>query len=243
MSDGAGRHALGTVLRHPIIAAVLAGLILAAVLGGGRSNTPSSQSSSIPTSPTNTKSTPTLPQPSATQLQAVLVPASAYHRLLPDFYDLLDQDSDSYALQGGIPALKLCNSALPTSDLGPDSASAYVSVPVGARPNIYYGSDAASFTANGATQFLAAAAQQAPTCGWRSLPGPPLGSQTIRLTMDVQSPGGDTLYGDVILVRAGSAVAEIATATVSGSHSADAEGLAEGVAKRLTLAERTAAGR
>jgi hypothetical protein len=168
-----------------------------------------------------------------------LVPASAYNRLLPDFYDLLDQDSGSYALQGGISALKLCNTELPTPGLGPDSSSAYVSVPPGVRPNIYFGSDAASFTGSGAVQFLKAAGQQAPACGWRSLPGPPLDSQTVRLTMDVRSPDSDTLHGDVILVRAGKAVAAIATATVSGSHSSDAEGLAEGVAKRLALAVRS----
>ena len=166
-------------------------------------------------SSTTTRSTPSSAGPtlSAMQLEAVLVPGAAYNRLLPDFYGTPDQDPDSYALQGGIPALKLCNSPLPAPGLGNDASSAYRAVPAGARPFIYFASDAASFTGGGAAQFLAAASEQGPARGWRLLPGPD--SQFVRLTMDVQSPNGDTLHGDVILVRSGFAVGEVGTATTT----------------------------
>ncbi len=176
------------------------------------------------------------PQLTANQLKPVLVSQAAWQGIVPSSYDpsTIGQDTSNYALQGGLPALKLCSATIPAPGLGADVSSAYDLI---GEPTIYYASDAASFAGQGAKQLVSAAAAQAPNCGWRSLPGPQLDDQVVRLTMDQNGPTGTPLHDDVILVRDGAAVTEVATATVSGTHSADAESLAQGAAQRLAQAE------
>ena len=135
-----------------------------------------------------------------------------------------------------MPSLKLCNSAIQIPGLGADSSSSYQSVTV-VPGDIYFGSDAASFAGRGAEQLLTTAASQGPTCGWRPIPGPRLDDQVVRLTTDQAGPESTTLHDDVILVRSGAAVLEVGTAVFGGSHSNDAEMLAEGAAQRLAQAE------
>ncbi len=209
----------------------------------GRSGTTSSSGTTLDrvTSTTKAQQTTTVSlgvELTAAQLAPVLVPSASYRRLFPDFYDLLNQDGNNRALQGGIPSLHLCNGPLPTVGLGAETASSYVSVPPGVRPNIYFGSNAASFSGMGAKVFLDNAAQEAPTCGWRILPGAILDDQVVRLTMDQQDPDGD-VHADVILVRKEACVVEIGTATTSGTHSSDAEIIAVGAATRLAQAIQT----
>jgi hypothetical protein len=176
-------------------------------------------------------------QLTATQANAILVPKSAYEKLPSASNGIVDADSDSYALQGGIPALKLCNSAIQIPGAGADASSSYKSVTV-LPGDIYFGSAAASFAGQGAKQLLVKAKSEGPTCGWRSLSGARLDDQTVRLTTDQEGPEGNTLHDDVILVRSGAAVLEVGTAVFSGSHSSDAEILAEGAAKGLAHAEQ-----
>lgn len=176
-------------------------------------------------------------QLTSARLNAVLVPQSDYQKLPTVSDNGLQADSDSYALQGGIPSLKLCNSPIQAPGLGADSSSSYESVTV-LPGNIYFGSDAGSFSGQGAAELLSTAASQGPSCDWRSLPGPQLDDQVVRLTKDQSGPEDTTLHNDLILVRSGAAVLEVGTAVFSGSHSADAEMLAEGAARRLAQAER-----
>ena len=68
------------------------------------------------------------------------------------------------------------------------------------------------------------------------LPGPPIAEQVVRLSMDQTSAEGALLHTDVIVMRDSGAVAEVATETVSGTHSAQAEELAVGTARRLAQA-------
>jgi hypothetical protein len=237
-----------------VIAAVVGGLILAGVLGvirsmsSGQSRVTSSHSTSSSgshgppaggsgsTGPTGSTTSPG-PQLTASQLTAILVPRSAYQKL-PDFSGSAGvlADTSNYALQGGVPSLTLCNSAIRIPGLGADSASSYQGG-FTTSGNAYIGSDAASFAGTGAAQLLSSAAAQGQTCGWRSIPGPRLDDQVVRLTTDQAGPSEVTLHDDVILVRSGAAVLEIGSAVFSGSHSSDAETLAEGAAQRLAQAE------
>lgn len=255
MTEGSERHGLRAVLRHPVIAAVVSGLILAGIFGAlrsmssGQSRVSSSRSTSPSGSPKGppaggpgstgtTGSTTSLgPQLTASQLTAILVPQSAYQKL-PDFSGDAGvlADTSNYALQGGVPSLKLCNSAIRIPALGADSSSSYQGG-FTAEGNAYIGSDAASFEGTGAEQLLSSAAAQGPTCGWRIIPGPRLDDQVIRLTTDKTGPSEVILHDDIILVRSGAAVLEIGSAVFSGSHSSDAETLAEGAAQRLAQAE------
>ena len=174
------------------------------------------------------------PTLSADQLTPVLVKLSAYQPLLGQ-YGSANPDASSYGLQGGIPALQLCNSKIPTPGLAADTATSYVGYPSNS-PTSYFGSDAASFTGQGAREFVSAAARQALVCGWRSLPGKQLDDQVVRLTTDQQSPNNDMLHDDVILIRDKSCVLEIGLAESSGTHSSDADALAVAAARRLALA-------
>ena len=133
-------------------------------------------------------------------------------------------------------SLKLCNSSIQTSGFKGDSSFSYESVTV-LPGNIYFGSDAASFAGLGAKQLLDDAASEGPSCDWSSVYGRRLDDQSVRLTKDQEGPEGTTLRDDVILVRSGAAVVEVGTAVFSGSHSSDAEILAEGAAQRLAHAE------
>ncbi len=191
--------------------------------------------------PTNHTSHPhieeAVPELAPEQLAAILVPKASYERLFPEFYDILGEDSEAQALQGGVPHLKLCNAVIRAAQLGPDSASAYISVPIGVRPAIYFGSDAASFaTRQAAERWLSTAAEEGPGCGWRDLGGARLDNQAVRLTTDKQNSEGFMLHVDVILVRDRASVVEVATETTLGSHSADANALARGAAQRLARA-------
>lgn len=194
--------------------------------------TPSPQPESTPTRST----TSPRPQLTASQLTAILVPQSAYQKL-PDFSGEAGvlADTANYALHGGVPSLMLCNSAIKIPGLGADSASSYQGFT--ASGNVFIGSDAASFAGAGAEQLLSSAAAEGPTCGWRSIPGPRLDDQVVRLTTDQAGPTNMTLHDDVILVRSGAAVLEIGSAVFSGSHSSDTETLAESAAQRLAQAE------
>jgi hypothetical protein len=219
-----------------------AGIAIAVVASGGsssRGNTSSTHTGTTTTtqSTTNTTQPPLGPQLTAAQLTPVLVPQSAFDKLLPDFYPPpTDQDQSAYALHGGLPSLNLCSSPIPASGLGADTSSSYRAIPYGVRATIYFGSDAGSFAGQGAATFLNTAAARGSTCGWRSLPGPTLDDQVVRLTSDQQNPDANTLHDDVILVRDRSCVVEVATATTAGTHSSDAETLADDAAKRLAQA-------
>jgi hypothetical protein len=242
-------HAWGRVLRglgldpQALWTNIVAGLIVAGIFAVGGILIARAAHSLSTTSPPSGVSKPTPPpgkralarQLTSTQLNAILVPKSAYQKL-PGTDGIVQADSDSYALQGGLPSLKLCNAPIQIPGIGADSSSSYESVTV-LPGNIYFGSHAASFAGQGARQLLPEAASEGPTCGWRSLPGPGLDDQSVRLTTDQEGPEGATLHDDVILVRSGAAVLEVGTAVFSGSHSSDAEMLAEGAAKRPAHAE------
>jgi serine/threonine protein kinase len=201
------------------------------------STTPSSSTTSTSSSTSQPPSGPQLgPQLTAQQLAATLTPLAEFNNLLdPADQGTLYPDTSAYALQGGLPVLKLCNAAIPVQGLGADSNSAYNS-----GTTRYYGSDAASLAGQGAQQLLSTAGAQAQTCGWRSLPGPQLDDQVVRLTTDQNGPGSSPLHDDVILIRDTATVLEIGSATASGSHSSDAEKIAEDGAKRLALAVKMA---
>jgi hypothetical protein len=246
-SDGAGHKQEGlrgsqrpwrwAALVCAIVVVVLA--VVGAIENQSGNSSTQSTSSSSQSPATPARRTVSLGrQLTAEQLAPVLVPQSAYQKL-PDVVSggIFQRDTSDYALQGGLPSLKLCSAAIRAPGLGADSAMSYEDVTV-LPGNVYYGSDAASFVGRGAEQLLATAAAQAPTCGWRSLPGDRLDDQVVRLTTDQAGPENTSLHDDVILVRSGAAVLEIGTAVFSGSHSNDAEILAEGAARRLAQAER-----
>jgi hypothetical protein len=253
MTEGPERHSLPTVLRQPVIVAVISSLIVAGILGAIRSmssgqgrvsSSPSTSSAASHGPPADTGSTgstgsTTSPRPQLTtsQLTAILVAQSAYQKL-PDFSGPAGvlADASNYALQGGVASLRLCNSVIHILELGADSTSSYQGG-FTSSGNAYIGSDAGSFDGTGAEQLLSSAASQGRTCGWRSIPGPRLDDQVVRLTTDQAGPSQVTLHDDVILVRSGATVLEIGSAVFSGSHSSDAETLAEGAAQGLAQAE------
>lgn len=234
--------------RHPVVSNVAAGLLVVGIValiswgasqifGNGTAASRSSGSSSagsgstavIQSNGSDGTAAPARslgPQLTASQLAAVLIPGSKYEAIAGTS---LGTDTVNYSLRGGIAALKLCSSTIPAVGLGADSSSAF------AAPSAYFGSDAATFAGDGAEQFLATAAAQAATCGWRALPGQKLDDQVVRLTTDMPF-NTEPLHYDVILIRSGAAVLEIGTATISGSHSSDAEKLADDAAVALAQA-------
>jgi hypothetical protein len=175
-------------------AGVLVGLILISAIASSLQKKGTSTSSSSAragraqsSSGSRKRRRPLGPQLTAAQLSAVLVPKSAFQKLPGASDGIFDSDSDSYALQGGIPSLKLCNAPIQIPGLRADSFESWESVTV-LPGDIYFGSDAASFSGQGAKQLLATAGAQATTCGWRSVPGPRLDDQVVRITTNQPGP-------------------------------------------------------
>lgn len=185
-----------------------------------------------------------VPELSRQQLLALLVPEDSYQRMLPQRYYALSEDNQGIALQGGISKLKLCDTAISVDHMGLEFHQAYDAGDELPGPMIYFGSDVASFkTRQSAERLLQTAKEEGERCEWRALDAPPgkrapLGEQVVRLAAERQSSeeGEDMLYVDVILLRDRGVVLEIASETVSGLHSADAEALAESAAARLARA-------
>jgi hypothetical protein len=216
----------------------LLGVALIASAGSGK-GTPPHHPGTPPTTIPTPASGETVPELSDTALQAILVPKSEYAPLLPEYYEKVEEDENAvkFALQEGVPKLTLCNASIPATGLGPDAAAAYRGEPLGVRANIYFGSDAASFsTRQAAEAWMKQAEEEGTGCGWRALEGPQLDDQTVRLTKDQSGEEYEGRKADVVLVRAGGSVLEVGTETTKGSHSADASRLAEGAALRLARA-------
>jgi hypothetical protein len=182
------------------------------------------------TTPTTTPTGPPLgPVLSPTQLGPVLPSQSAYQSFFPNAF--LSEDTTAYALQGGISMLGLCNGSFPAPGLKSGPSNAF-----GTDSGDYLAGDTASFTGQGAAQFMSTVRTEAPSCNWQSLTGTKLDDDVLRLSADQKGPSGDVLHDEVILVRDKSCVVEIAIATSNGSYSLYADKLARGAAKRLALA-------
>jgi hypothetical protein len=231
---GTSRRIGRRTMAELVVAAVAVIVFIVAISGGGKpSPEPVKKDGTGHKKPPHEETVPVL---SDRRLTALLVPKGSYEPLFPDFYDILDEDEEEKALQGGIAHLTLCSDPIPVDHLGQETASAYVSTPIGVRPDIYFGSDAASFkTRQAAERLLNEAGEEGEVCGWRVLPGSRLGEQAVRLTMD-KNENGDSLHADVVLVRDRGSVVEIGIETTRGAHSADAGRLAATAAIRLAHA-------
>ncbi len=137
------------------------------------------------------------------------------------------------SLFGGLARMDLCGQRVPATGLTSDVSGAYFKSASFGAGWVGFGSSAGAFAEDGATVLFSVVKEAAERCGYRILPGPTLGDETLRITADRPSDSWGTPHVDGVFIRKGNVVVLVGTYNYSGSHSVKVEELAMLCAERL----------